>query len=408
MDMNKKTVAICIIILLAVVMLPQNQDHPLAQEVKQEDYTVKPDSLPVNIKYTKYSTYNSYTRQYYLLRSYLERLEQEDGGTLRLSEGTYKITNTLYIPSNVTIILEDGVIIKKTAETGTTSLKSSKSIFQLAAPSKASEAGAYGGYSGETNINILGYGTAVIDLNYVTDSIGIMMGHNTNINILGITFLKMKGGHFIELDASQNVTIENNIFRYHKSSSTGSKEAINLDTPDLSTGGFHAVWTNYDCTPNKDILIQNNTFRDLERAIGTHKYTENKYHENIQILDNYIYNTDSDAIRILNWENPIVKGNYIELVANGGDNKRAILASGILHPVIMDNTFQKVSRPIQIMPWKNTGTGSQYAITYNEVSSKDITLMLKNKLISVKERFIRINKTYQVFNANTNKYYYKK
>jgi hypothetical protein len=36
-----------------------------------------------------------------LLRSYLERLEKNGGGKLILKKGTYKITNTLYIPSNV-------------------------------------------------------------------------------------------------------------------------------------------------------------------------------------------------------------------------------------------------------------------------------------------------------------------
>jgi hypothetical protein len=210
-------------------------------------------------------------------------------------------------------------------------------------------------------------------MNFVPGCLGIMMGHNRNVTISNITFQNMKGGHFIELDDSQNVEIENNHFMYHKPSETGLKEAINIDTPDKTTGGFHAIWTNYDCTPDKDIVIQNNYFSDLERAIGTHKYSGAQYHENVQIINNKISNTDSDAIRILNWKNPVVTGNEIKNVAGGTANKRAILASGVINPVITNNTFIKVSRSIQIMPWKNTDPGSQYAITYNDISKENNT-----------------------------------
>lgn len=404
---NRKAVRLSLLIMAAAFLLIlQCTDTYKAQAANLSSYTVKTDSVPINSKYTRYSTYTSDTKQYYMLRSYLEQLEKDGGGTLTLSAGTYKISNTLYIPSNTTIILEDGVVVKKIAETGSVNMKSSKSIFQLVTPTKASIKGVYGGYNGETNINLLGNGNAILDLNYVTDSLGIMMAHNTNVKISGITFQNMKGGHFIELDASSNVTIENNSFRNHKPSLTGTKEAINIDTPDLSTGGFHATWTNYDCTPDKDVLIRNNSFNDLERAVGTHKYSENKYHENIQLLNNQIERTDSDAIRILNWSNPIIKGNDIKNVAGGEDNKRGVLASGVSNPVITNNTFNRVSRPIQIMPWKNTGPGSTYAITYNNVSGENIALMLSNTLVDVKEKFIRINKSYNVFTYNTDKYYF--
>lgn len=389
------------------ILLSKPEVSEASEVLSTKSYSVNAATTPLNIKYTKYSTYTSYTKQYYMLRSYLEQLEKDGGGTLTLSAGTYKISNTLYVPSNVTINLSDGVTIKKIDETGVSTMKGSKSIFQLIAPSKASIKGVYGGYDGETNINIIGNGTATIDLNFSTDCLGIMMGHNTNVKISGITFQNMKGGHFIEMDASQNVTVENNQFLYHKASSDGIKEAINIDTPDINTGGFHAVWTDYDCTPDKDVLIQNNHFEDLERAIGTHKYSEGKYHENIQILNNTIYKTSSDAIRVLNWSNPIIKGNEITLVANGGNGKRALLISGVSNPLITGNIFNKVSRAMQLMPWKNTGDNSNYAITYNNVSRDNITLMLKNTLTNAQEYFIRVNKTYNVYTMNTDKYYFR-
>lgn len=373
-------------------------------DTSSSDYVVSPTSEPFQNYFTNFSTYNSKTKQYYTLRSYLEQLERIGGGTLTLKAGTYVITNTLYVPSNVTFKFQDGVIIKKGADTGIADFAIARSIFQLVTPLKSDIPGAYGGYEGETNIHFKGTGTVVFDMNYVQDSLGIIFAHNTNVTVSGITFKNMYSGHFIELDASKNVTIENNTFTGYKKSDSGMKEAINLDTPDKKTGGFNSVWTKFDCTPNKDIIIQNNVFDKLERAIGTHKYSEGKYHDNVQILNNKISNIQTDAIRIMNWTNPVIKGNEIKVVVGNGD--RAILASGVKNPTIMNNIFSEVPRPIQIMPWKNSDSGSEYAITYNEISQTNINNMLKNKLVRVGETFIRINKSYNVFDRDTDKYYY--
>jgi polygalacturonase len=341
-----------------------------------------------------------------MLRSYLELLEKKGGGTLILSAGTYEICNTLYVASNITILLEDGVVIRKIEDTGTASMKSSFSLFQLVAPSKSKIPGAYSAYDGESNIRLLGEGNATIDMNYVSGAIGIIFAHNSGITVSGINFTSMQSGHFIELDASKNVIIENNTFSGHRPSRSGIKEAINLDTPDRSTGGIHVGWTSYDQTPNLEVIIRNNRFSNLERAIGTHKYSEGKYHENIQILNNTIENTVSDAIRIINWRTPTITGNTISNVKEGSGTERAILASGLIHPDIRDNTFKNVARPIQLMPWKNNGAGGEYNITYNEVDYSEIELMLKNILEQVREPFIRVNQVHNVFNASTLRYYY--
>ena len=373
-------------------------------DTNQKNFALSADSQTYNNYFTNFSTYNKTTKQYYVLRSYLEQLERTGGGTLTLTKGTYEITNTLYVPSNVTIILEDGVIIRKTELKGDTELNNSKSIFQLASPTNSKIAGYYGGHNGEKNIHFIGKGNATIDLNFVEDSLGIVMGHNSNVSIKGITFTNMFSGHFLEVDAAKDVLIENNKFLESKPSKGGIKEGINLDTPDDITKGFNVIWTNYDKTPNKNIVIRNNTFNNLERAIGTHKYSEEKYHESIQIINNKISNTSSDAIRILNWSNPTIKDNVIENVR--GTDDRAILISGVKNPMITNNTFKNSPRPIQIMSWKNTDTGAVYAVTDNTVSSENISLMLKNYLVNVSETFIRINKTYNVFDSNTEKLQY--
>jgi len=44
-------------------------------------FMINPESLPYGKSFNYYSTYNSYTKHYYLLRSYLEKLESTGGGT---------------------------------------------------------------------------------------------------------------------------------------------------------------------------------------------------------------------------------------------------------------------------------------------------------------------------------------
>jgi polygalacturonase len=377
-----------------------------AATVSNVSYTVNNTFDPVEKQYQKRKTFTTKSKNYYMLRSYLELLEKKGGGTLILSAGTYEICNTLYVASNITIILEDGVVIRKIEDTGTESMKSSFSLFQLVAPSKSKIRGVYSAYDGESSIRLLGEGNATIDMNYVSGAIGIIFAHNSGITVSGINFTNMQSGHFLELDASRNVIIENNTFSGHRPSRSGIKEAINLDTPDRSTGGIHVGWTSYDQTPNLEVVIRNNRFSNLERAIGTHKYSEGKYHENIQILNNTIENTVSDAIRIINWRTPTITGNIISNVKEGSGTERAILASGLIHPDIRDNTFKNVARPIQLMPWKNNGAGGEYNITYNEVDYSEIEVMLQNILEQVREPFIRVNQVHNVFNASTLRYYY--
>ena len=85
----------------------------LAATPDTETYTVKDTDNPIDKKYQKRKNYNKKSKQYYTLRSYLELLERRGGGTLILSAGTYEICNTLYVASNITILLKDGVVILK-------------------------------------------------------------------------------------------------------------------------------------------------------------------------------------------------------------------------------------------------------------------------------------------------------
>lgn len=367
-------------------------------EAKTETYTITPYEETYNRNLMSDSTYNEYTKHYYLIRSYLEQLEESGGGTLVLEKGTYTVSNVLFVPSNVTIKLEDGAKIENENETGTSKFDADKSIFQFIRPSLGKEESVYGKYDGEKNISIIGSGTATIDLNFEKDGIAIIAGHNQNIKIENINFLNMYSGHFIEIDATKDAVISNNKFMNSKPSSTEIKEAINIDTPDKLTNGWSSKWSKFDKLPNSNMTIKNNFFYDLDRAIGTHKYSGGKYHDQIIIRNNKIEKMRQDAIRVLNWSNATIENNTFKNVDPDKNNaNRGILASGAINPTFQNNVFEDIPRAMQFIAWKNSDSGSEYDVTYNELSEENKEALSTNTVINYVEDFIRINPKYKKY-----------
>ncbi|QQZ10017.1 right-handed parallel beta-helix repeat-containing protein [Heyndrickxia vini] len=397
--MLKKTARIIVIIMFMLCFLTP----AITDAASRPTYTITTKSVPIDKQMLKYSTYNKYTKQYYVIRSYLEKLEKQGGGTLVLKKGTYSIPSTLYVPSNVTIRFQNGVKIVKGNKTNTKKLKTTKTLFQFIRPSRSLKKNVYDKYRGEKNISFIGEGTVSFDLKYEKDAIAIVAGHNQNLTIENIRFYHVNSGHFLEIDATNKAMIKNNQFIDASPSANKLKEGINLDTPDRTTKGFGHPWSKFDKTPNRNITIEHNVFQNLGRAIGTHKYSEGKYHENVVLRNNKISKTKSDAIRVMNWSNPTIENNTIENVDSGKGTLRGILASGVINPTIKGNTFKQVSRTMQFMPWKNEGPGSQYAITDNQITPENIDVFKTNHLIQVKEDFVRINHQYNVFDKFTDK-----
>ncbi|MBQ0139079.1 MAG: right-handed parallel beta-helix repeat-containing protein [Kurthia sp.] len=379
------------------------------KDAQAKTYTVTTNSKPINKTYTTYSTYNKNTKNYYVFRALMETLEKSGGGKIIVKKGTYTLTNTIYVPSNVTIELSNGVVIKKAKKAGASSIGLSSSLFQLIAPSKSNKDGAVGSYSGTKNVKIYSKGRATIDLQKVYNSIAIIMGHNQNVTIQNIDFKNMNSGHFIEMDASKKVVVNNSTFKNSTASANYVKEAINLDTPDKFTGGFSSNWSKFDRTANMDVTIKNSVFDGLDRAIGTHKYSgkgkingkvyTSKPHKDIKIINNKISNTRNDAIRVNNWYKPVIKGNHFNKIGQGNSGLRGVLVSGATYPVIENNSFENVGRAVQFLAWKNPGklTDTKYDIIYNKLTKANLASLEKNTGKNLSEYVIRISKEYNVF-----------
>lgn len=362
-----------------------------------ENIVVGPDSpIRAGSGIARFRTINQHTRQYYMLRSYLEYFEATGGGTLTLGPGEYRLPSTLYVASNTTIALSAGTVLTKTNKTGTRKFKASKSMFMLIRPSLGKRRAAVGGHGGESDINIVGAGggRSVINLAGIYNTLGIIAGHNRRVHISGITFTNMNNNHFVEMDACADCSITDSQFANATSNTRRSAEAVNLDTPDALTDGFGSVWSNLDGTPNEGVLIANNSFTNLVRAVGTHNYTADRFHSDVVLRNNYFSGFTNDAIRIMNWRDPVITDNTFDNVRcpGYGNDCRAILASGAINPMISNNRLTNMVRSFQFMPWRNAGKASVYPTTYNQLTEASKAALTTNVAgPGLVESFVRIS-----------------
>lgn len=337
-------------------------------------FVIHPEDTPYHNEYMNYPAYNEKTRQYFVFRAVMDQIERNGKpATITVKAGTYSITNEFPVASNVTIQLEDGVILKKGSKTGTSAMAANNGIIGFVEPGVKNADVKYSGYNGVHDVKISGpeKGTATLDLASYPVGIAIVMAHTKNIEISNLTFMGGNQGHYIELDASQNVVISGCTFTGHADSTTHYKEAINLDTPDQNTQGFIRGWTTYDQTANDNVKIINNVFTDVEVGVGTHSYSENKPHKNIHIEGNTFTQCDGAAVMAMNWENVTIKGNQMDRLAQHESKAYALELSGVNGLTVQNNVISNVERIALIKKARNEGKGAvadAYSPVYNNIS----------------------------------------
>jgi len=370
-----------------------------APEVGAEvNFQVTPASLPNHPTMAKWSTYTEQTKHHYMLRSYLEKIEEAGGGTLTLAKGTYDLPMKIAIPSNTTLILEDGVTLEKTNDTGTPLVKPTTSVIEVVAPSVVSGGKKVGGYEGSQNVKIIGKGSATIDLNGIARSSALAIAHNRNLLLKGITIKDQYGSHAIELDATKDALIEDMKFLGSKAiPNTGPNESINLDTPDPVTGGFLWKWSAQDRTPNENVIIRNNIFKNVNVAIGTHQYSDDRPHKKIRIENNVINGTKDHAIFLMNWSYPVIKKNDIRNVHRMDGKAIAVYGRGVVRPIIENNTITDADRAIQFQPYQQPG----FKALKNVLTKSDTERLRKNSVRKVKENQIILYQKLNIFTMKT-------
>ena len=377
---------------------------------------LRPETRPYRERYTDEDTYRGNTKGYYQLRSYMEQLEYCGGGTLTLKKGTYYISNAVCIPSNVKIVFEDGVVIKKTKAIYQTELDNYKVIFIFVPPSKEKKKESVSGYGGTHDVTMTGIGNVVIDCNNKLPGRGMDMGHCRNIVIENLTFHNQYGSHYIELNSSQNVIVRNcNFWKFRDYKGDTYKEAINIDGTDYAVNGFNHVWSKHDKTVCQNIEITNCKFTDLGTAIGSHTYVANQgqqcYHTNIRITNNVFFGSTNCAIRALNWKNVLIADNsFRDIGIQNGAKNFSIFMGGVIDATVTRNAFANVYVPVTIRQQiqYELERKAGYPISECQITDKNWEDLLRTNVIygAVFKAAVRYTKDLQLTDK-TLKYFYE-
>ena len=341
-------------------------------------YSISKNSKLIDVGKNTYSTYssayvNKYTYDWYLFRCYLEKLENDGGGTLIVKKGTYNITNVLCVPSNVNIIFNKGAKIIKTDNTHTSKFVASKTLFELVPQSKYYTTNWAKKYNGVKNVKFIGKGNNVIDTKYYYECIAVTIYHSKNISISGLTFKNFNEAHSIELDAGKNITISDCSFQGQKGKNK-LREAINLDIPD----GYKKVWSKNDKTVNNGVVIKDCKFKNLYVGIGSHYYSHSGdkqlYHKNVVVDNCTLTNMKTFGVQALNWSDSKIINCKFNSV-----KKQGVAGRGSQKLDITGNTFKKCSEAaIKVVDYQIKKLPRTYPTFLNGSPEEDADYFLEN------------------------------
>lgn len=246
------------------------------------------------------------------IQSYLKK----KGYTVRFTEGTYKITKTLFLYSNVNIIIDSKAKLIRHC---------TSHIFRSYIDPSVNY-----NYNALVNVTISGGGTLVGNGKKSTGSIiGIM--HGNNITIKNLSFQGTFKSHAFDISGCSNVILENLKFskRIIDPKKTY-KEEIQIDYA-MSAGFpyFDAKSPCYNDNHCKNITINKCTFKDANLCIGTHtETTSNKKHTNIVV-------TNCTAVGVAEYT-----GTFLNLINTKGATIKGNKISGFSRQIIITSCSQ--------------------------------------------------------------------
>lgn len=180
------------------------------------------------------------------------------------------------------------------------------------------------GYGGESNIILEG---GIIDANigiHKSKSMhfsGVRFGHDHDILIANVHFKGAVSGHHLELCGVKNISVVGCTFTDYRD--TGYVKGINRNEAiqlDVTNGtNLTPTFAKYDDTITGNVVIYQNTFSNLSRAVGSHSALYGKYYDNIVIQNNTFKNVKNQAIHCENYRSCAITGNTITNCGGGVD-----------------------------------------------------------------------------------------
>lgn len=229
--------------------------------------------------------------------------------TISIPNGTYYFNDTIKIYSNTCLDLSSGATFKRR----------SSCLSSLIRFGREKDGDVYG-YDAFHDITIKGNKD-----NYATFDGGggeksiVRFAHAKNITFQYLKFTNVTSAHHMEFAGSEDVKIDHctfDGFKLEKSSDAENYEAIQLDILINKEKHFDHYGA-YDNTKNKNIIISNNIFRNVNRGVGTHSGEVGKYFDDVQIISNSFTNTAGYAIVATNYVNSNISNNVLVNCGSG-------------------------------------------------------------------------------------------
>ncbi|MDU4914925.1 MAG: glycosyl hydrolase family 28-related protein, partial [Staphylococcus epidermidis] len=209
--------------------------------------------------------------------------------TVYIPKGTYYIRKALVIYDSTTLLLEEGATLLRKGKDAL--LKNGRRL-KL-----------YHGYNGNSHIYIKG---GTFDMNggeYPYNNTAMCMGHAEDIQILGVTFKNIVGGHALDACGINGLHISECEFKgfLDIDGDRSFSEAVQLD---IQVPGAFPKFGTTDGTITKNVVIEKCYFgcsdhpkmKAWNRAIGSHASRYNCYYENIHINQNIFDNLNEYAL----------------------------------------------------------------------------------------------------------------
>ena len=242
-----------------------------------------------------------------LLRFMGERASDASPCTVIIPPGSYMISGTLHMYSNLCLYAEGARITK---------CSTNKHIVIRLGDNETSA----GGYDGYRNITIEG-GTWDFNYSVVENKeekggyVGFRIGHARNVTVKNVTFLNNLKSHFLELAGVENVLVTGCTFRgYWTEYEGGGQECIQLDAcMDYIFPGYQP----FDGAVCENVRIENNTFEDVFAGVGSHSMIYDRPYRGIVIRGNTFRNVKKRAVWCLNYVDSSVEDNLMENVGGG-------------------------------------------------------------------------------------------
>lgn len=210
---------------------------------------------------------------------------------LYIPKGTYLIDAPVKVKSN-TKVISDGAVFKRKAAINVMLINDAN--------------GTTGGYDANENIWIEGITFDANKAEYASNVTSVAFGHCKRITVIRNKFINTYGWHALELNGVQHGYVAHNLF-------DGLDNGSELLQIDLMASASPFPWFGpYDNTVCKDIVIEQNEFKNSLHGIGSHTAISGYFHQAITIQHNLIKDLTGTGVKGYNWRQVYVRENRID------------------------------------------------------------------------------------------------